>query len=99
MSQCQVDAVRTSVDPAELERSHTAFLAVSGMGCPTCAARVRNALVLTEGVVEAEVDHRYGVAAVSYLPELVAVDTLVRSVAAASIGTHHEYRALPIPAA
>lgn len=96
---CHVDAVRTSVDPALLERSATAFLAVTGMGCPTCAARVRNALVLTEGVLEAEVSHGSGLAVVRYLPESVDGDGMARSVRAAGAGTGHEYGAVPVPAA
>ncbi|HKK28310.1 MAG TPA: heavy-metal-associated domain-containing protein [Gemmatimonadota bacterium] len=94
---CHVDPVRTAVDPTLLERSATAFLAVSGMGCPNCAARVRNALVLTEGVVEAEIDHVAGLAVVSYLSEDVDVETLRRSIASAAEGTHHRYGAVSIP--
>lgn len=94
---CQVDPVRKAVDPKLLEHSSTAFLAVSGMGCPTCAARVRNALVLTEGVVEAEVDHGSGLAVVSYLPEALEEETMLRAVAAAGAGTRQTYRAVTIP--
>lgn len=94
---CHVDRVETSVDPALLERSGTAFLAVSGMGCPNCAARVRNALVLTDGVLEAEVEHTAGLAVVSFQREKVDVATLRRALAAAAAGTHHRYAAVPIP--
>lgn len=96
---CHVDPVRKTVDPSFLERSATAFLAVSGMGCPTCAARVRNALVLTEGVLEAEVDHGSGLAVVSYVPGAVEVEAMIRAVDAAAEGTRHTYRAVPVPPA
>lgn len=98
-SKCHVDPVLKSVDPKLLDRSATAFLAVSGMGCPTCAARVRNALVTTEGVVEAEVDHGSGLAVVSYLPDAVNVDAMTRAVSSAAAGTHHTYEAVPVPPA
>jgi len=94
-----VDPVHKAVDPGLFDRSATAFLAVSGMGCPTCAARVRNALVTTEGVVEAEVDHGSGLAVVSYLPEAVDVDGMARAVTLAAAGTHHTYEAVPVPPA
>jgi len=94
-----VDPVLKTVDPGLLDRSATAFLAVSGMGCPTCAARVRNALVTTEGIVEAEVDHRSGLAVVSYLPEAVDVGVMTGAVSSAAAGTHHTYQAVPVPPA
>lgn len=95
---CHVDPVSASFDPDLLEGSATAFLpsrGISGMGCPTCEARVRNALVLADGVLDAEVDHRSGLALIMYRPETVDVEAMIRTVAAAGLGTRHEYAAVP----
>lgn len=93
MEHCHVDAVER--EPAEEEYRHLSeiTLVVAGMGCPNCALRVRNALVLHHGVIDAQVDHMSGRAVIRYNPGLVAVDDLIQAVSMAGAGSHHQYAA------
>ena len=63
------------------------------MGCPNCAARVRNSLIALTGVVEAYVDHTAGMAQVNFNPNLTNLPALVEAVAQAGGDGRHEYRA------
>ncbi len=94
---CHVDPVRVEVDPSELDEAATIFLAVAGMGCANCAARVHNALLRTEGVLQAQVAHPSALARVWYAPDRAEPADLCRAVAGAAEGTHHDYRAVPVP--
>lgn len=93
---CHVDPLQADVTPHDLETARRVDLAVAGMGCPNCAARVRNGLLRWEGVLEAEVSHVTSLARVWYRPERTDSDGLCRAVARASKGTHHDYRAVPV---
>jgi copper chaperone CopZ len=62
------------------------------MGCPNCAARVRNSLISLKGVVDAEVDHTIGMAEVVFNPSLTAIPALIEAVARAGGDGRHEYR-------
>jgi len=93
---CHVDPLEVEVDGSELDAAQTIVLAVGGMGCPNCAARVRNELLGTAGVLQAEVVHESAVARVWCAPGRVTMDELCRAVDRAAAGTHHEYRALPL---
>lgn len=90
---CHVEPVVKVVTAGE--QSQTAFLtlAITGMGCPNCAARVRNSLLNVYGVVEADVLHMLGVAQVLYNPTLASTDQLLAAVAGAGGDGRHEYRA------
>jgi Cd2+/Zn2+-exporting ATPase/Cu+-exporting ATPase len=81
---------------AELAQTASVVLAISGMGCPNCAARVRNSLLSVTGVSDASVDHAKGVGLVIYNPTLTNVPALGQAVALAGGDGRHEYRALPI---
>ena len=90
-----------SVEPAvkeasDEERSHIvdAWLLVWGMGCPNCAARVRNSLLARSGVVRAEVNHLTGSAHVFYNPKMVTEHALTMAVAQAGGDGRHEYGAV-----
>ena len=63
---CHVDQIQKTVTAEERETVVRALLAVWGMGCPNCAMRVRNSLVMLEGVIDAYVDHTVGVAQVMF---------------------------------
>jgi copper chaperone CopZ len=93
---CHVDALEVHVDAEALERADTIFLAVGGLGCPNCAARVRNQLLRTEGVLAAELTHENSLARVWYESDRVTSPELCRAVARAAEGTHHDYRAVPV---
>lgn len=87
---CQVEAVHKPVTEQQLAQAETVYLLVRGMGCPTCALRVRNALLRIEGVVAAAIHLDYGVARVWYEPQVVQPETLgVRLPELADEGRHH----------
>jgi copper chaperone CopZ len=90
---CHVDPVIKAIDQDALARSLTAILAVSGMGCPTCAMRVRNGLLGTDGVVVADVVLEQGIAGVAYDPAIVSPSDLLSVVAHAGDDSHHVYSA------
>ena len=69
------------------------MLGVRGMGCPNCAARVRNRLLGLKGVTEADVDHFTGTADVEFNPNLVTIATLFDAVAQAGNDGRHRYQA------
>lgn len=96
-TECRVDPLRASVDPAQLAGTREVTLAVAGMGCPNCANRVRNALLRCRHVLEVEVDLRGSLARVWCDPDAsVPPEALTRAVAEASRGTHHRYLAVPL---
>jgi len=90
---CHVDSVEKRVDEQALLTAKATFLGVSGMGCPTCAMRVRNGLLNLDGVLLAEVHLQNGVATVAYDPEDVTPDKLVTAVTNAGNDGRHHYEA------
>ncbi len=92
---CHVDPIQKTATSDEQQTVTTALLAVWGMGCPNCAARVRNSLIALTGVVEAYVDHTAGMAQVNFNPNLTNLPALVEAVARAGDDGRHEYRAQP----
>ena len=69
------------------------YLLVRGMGCPTCAMRVRTALLDNKGVLDAVVLLLPGVALVHYDPEQVNLDDLPKAVQGAGHSSRHDYSA------
>jgi integral membrane protein (TIGR01906 family) len=93
---CHVEPVQKAATPAERQVEQRSVLSVWGMGCPNCAARVRNSLVSLHGVVDAAVDHEAGTAEVLYNPDLVGVPALIAAVSlAGNDGRHRYYAQLP----
>ena len=90
---CQVTRVEKDATKEELAVTQAARLGVSGMGCPNCAARVRNGLISLTGIVEAAVDHIAGTADVVYNPKLVGLEGMLAAVASAGNDGKHRYRA------
>jgi copper chaperone CopZ len=90
---CHVPRMEKSATRQELAVTQTVRLGISGMGCPNCAARVRNGLISLAGVVEAAVDHVTGTAGVIFNPELVSVEDMLIAVARAGNDGKHNYRA------
>ena len=93
-SNCHVDPIQKTVTTEEREKVSRALFAVWGMGCPNCATRVRNSLVMLESVVDAYVDHIGGIAHVTFNPGMVAVPALIDAVAGAGNDGRHEYHAV-----
>lgn len=90
---CYVEPVQKIITEEERQKVEMALLTVWGMGCPNCAARVRNSLLSLNGVVSADVDQIAGTARVYYNSDLVRVQTLITAVAHAGNDGRHEYGA------
>ena len=90
---CYVEPAQKIVTDEERQKVEMALLTVWGMGCPNCAARVRNSLLSLKGVVNACIDHTVGIAGVVFNPELATVEMLISAVARAGNDGRHEYSA------
>lgn len=91
---CHVEPIEKTATVAERKNIETVMLSVSGMGCPNCANRVRNSLLVLDGVVDARVDHEAGLAQVAFNPDFAPVDTLIRAISLAGGNDgRHEYGA------
>ena len=97
-SQCHLIEIPNHARGSEIEAASTVRLALSGLGCGSCAKRVRNALISTPGVVDAEVNLSAAQADVRYLSEQIGPVGLTRVVSRSGTGTHHRYRAVPVRA-
>jgi copper chaperone CopZ len=90
---CHVEPVQKTCTAKETEQQSEIWLVIYGMGCPNCAARVRNSLLSVYGVVAAHVDHLAGTAKVAFNPELTTAHALADAVACAGNDGHHRYTA------
>jgi copper chaperone CopZ len=90
---CHVEPLQKIATHEEQQATALIRLRVQGLGCPNCAARVRNSLLALKGVTEAEVDHFTGTADVEFNPSLVTIPTLCEAVAKAGNDGRHRYRA------
>jgi copper chaperone CopZ len=90
---CHVEPIQKMSTTEEQNKVELALLAVSGMGCPNCANRVRNSLLSLYGVVDAYIDHSAGIAQVSFNPAIEAIDELISAVAGAGSDGRHAYGA------
>lgn len=90
---CHVDPIQKAVDRETLDRAETAVLEVIGMGCQTCATRVRNSLLSRPGVVQAQIDLHAGLALVHYDARQIEPQDLLQAVAVAGGNSHHVYMA------
>jgi copper chaperone CopZ len=90
---CHVEPIQKTITDEERHNAKIALLLVWGMGCPNCAARVRNSLLSQNGVVDAYVDHNASIARVAFNPEVASVDILLSAVARAGNDGRHEYGA------
>lgn len=90
---CHVEPITKVASADEREKIEMVLLAVTGMGCPNCANRVRNSLLSVNGVVDAYVDHTTGFAQVAINPDLASDNVLVAAVARAGGDGRHEYGA------
>lgn len=95
-SNCHIETIQKTVSEVERAVEETIVLAVWGMGCPTCATRVRNSLISLHGVTEAYVDHSIGSAKIFYNPHLVKVKSLVDAIRHSGGDGRHEYGASPV---
>jgi len=91
---CYVEPIYKGVVSADqLQKADTATLVVWGMGCANCVTRVRNSLLLLDGVYGVDVYLNMAVAEVSYNQEKISAHQLVETVSAAGNDGRHQYRA------
>lgn len=88
----QVERLEPSKESAD-RATEEARLAIEGMGCRNCVARVYNALVSLAGVGAAEVWLDPPIAIVRYDPGRVTVSQMLLAVWNAGVAGHHQYRA------
>lgn len=87
---CLVVPIDKPASVQDMARAKSAFFLVRGMGCPTCALRVRNALLAIDGVMAADVLLHRGLAKVWYDSKLVQPERLGACLPAlADDGGHH----------
>lgn len=86
---CHVEALEKPVDEAMLAKTTATYLAVRGMGCSRCALRVRNSLLSQDGVLQAVVFLKQGIAAAAYDPTRVSSHDLVMAVAVVGYRSHY----------
>lgn len=91
---CHVDPIEKTATAEELESTTTAYLAISGMGCPRCAMRVRNSLFTVHGISDATIDHLTGMGKVVFAPGLTSISAIVEAVARAGNDGQHKYWAV-----
>jgi len=89
---CHVEPIQKSATPQEQETAEILTLWIAGMGCPTCATRVRNGLLALKGVVRAEVNHLGATAVLLYNPKLVSIIDLADAVAESGTASNHHYQ-------
>lgn len=92
---CIVEPQHRKVTAAEYQKTRIAVLTIEGMGCPSCAARVRNGLISLYGVTGAVVNHVTGWAQITFNPDLTGFPALVEAVTRAGNDSGHVYHATP----
>jgi len=90
---CHVEPIQKTALDHVIQNADRILLSVSGMGCPNCAARVRNGLLLLDGVHDAEVLLNMRMAEVYFDEKKVSAEMLVRAVAGAGNDGRHHYQA------
>ncbi|HRQ41568.1 MAG TPA: heavy-metal-associated domain-containing protein [Chloroflexota bacterium] len=95
---CEVQSLHKKVTMEEYQKTRLALLAVAGMGCPNCAARVGNSLIALYGVTNVVVDHVTGSAQITFNPDLVTFPALLEAVAQAGNDGRHTYQAMTVNA-
>jgi len=98
MENCHVEPIVKRATPLEQAQLTDGHLLIRGMGCPNCAAGVRNSLLKLDGVVDAIVDHNFGAGRVVYNPTMVTSQELEGAVRAADRDGRHEYSGKLVPA-
>ena len=77
---CHIEPLERKFATAEYQKTDVALLTISGMGCPTCAARVRNSLISLYGVTDVTVNHIAGWARIVFNPDLtVGIPALIEA--------------------
>ncbi|MDF1521893.1 MAG: cation transporter [Trueperaceae bacterium] len=91
---CHVEPIAPTPHRHDDGPREVAYLTIHGMGCPTCATRVRNALLTTPGVITADVrlEARHG--RVVYDPAYTNPERLEDAVAEMGRASRRAYHAV-----
>jgi copper chaperone CopZ len=90
---CHVEPVNKIALDSVIRNADNALLTVTGMGCRNCATRVRNALLMLDGVHHAEIFLNFGMAEVYYDGRRISAEALTGAVAGAGNDGRHQYQA------
>jgi copper chaperone CopZ len=90
---CGVEPISKQSTEEEMAETTQIALAISGMGCMSCAGRVGNSLLRLPGVVEANVNHMNGIANLIYNPKMTGLSDLFQAVVQAGGDGRHNYSA------
>ena len=91
---CYVEPIyKNTASADQMLKADIATLAVRGMGCENCVTRVRNSLLLLEGVFGVDVYLNLAVAEVRYDNKKISPGKMVEAVSAAGNDGRHQYRA------
>lgn len=90
---CHVEPIQKTALDHVIQNANRILLSVSGMGCPNCAMRVRNGLLLLDGVHDAEVMLNMRMAEVYFDEKKVSAEMLVQAVAGSGNDGRHHYQA------
>lgn len=90
---CKIEPLERT--PSELEKNSVKFiyLVTSGLNCPNCAMRVKNALITLYGIIDVKIDYFDGMTEVAYNPSLIEPSTIPELISKAGNGGHHNYSA------
>ena len=90
---CHVEPIHKTALDHVIQSADRILLSISGMGCQNCAARVRNSLLLLDGVYDAVVMLNLRMAEIYFDEKKVSTDALIRAVAGAGNDDRHRYLA------
>jgi copper chaperone CopZ len=90
---CDIKPFKKTSVFEEYQKSQITILSISGLNCPNCALRVRNALLKTYGVTTALIDHESGLGEITYNPDIVQPQKLVSAIVLAGGDGVHQYAA------
>ncbi|PKN88132.1 MAG: hypothetical protein CVU46_02200 [Chloroflexi bacterium HGW-Chloroflexi-8] len=93
---CKIKLVQRIISEEENHKKQHAYLSISGLNCPNCATRVRNALINSIGVTDAIIDHADGLGEVTFNPDLIRPANFVEIVSKAGGDGVHSYSAMLI---
>lgn len=93
---CHVAPIQKTASDSQIRGADWVLLSIGGMGCPNCAARVRNGLLSLDGVYAADVYLNMAVAEVFYDGRKLSRDALKEAVQRAGNDGRHEYHAIVI---
>lgn len=94
---CYVEPVNKIALDSVIRNADSTLLSISGMGCQNCATRVRNGLLLLEGVFHVETNLNLGMAEVFFDEKRISIEGLISAVAGAGNDGSHQYRAEVAP--